>query len=426
MYPGREFIGSEDFMSLFEPDAPWETAANHVQVFKLYGEWVGAHATDAQLRQAVDGIIGRGMALAVEAGPLDPPAECGQGVEGFAGKEEGLRIAARIAAAGGTLQLIAMDEPYFFAHVYDGPNACHWPVEKIAAEVGDFVRVMRAAVPGVIIGDTEPLSGAADAAAYKSWLDTFRRVNGFDLAFLHMDVDWSRVAWAQEVQSIAQYGSQIGVPVGMIYIGNGFDPTDEAWLSAAGERVKKLEVTTGVSPDHVLFQSWNDKPDFTLPESQPFTWTHFINTYFADKSALGFRREGAGANVALEKPVQVSAQLPDNPAAGAVDGDLGTLWNSGGEPLQWIVIDLGAPQSIQAVRLTVSQYPEGETVHRVLIRGAGGDFQLLHTFSGDTRDGDALEYKPPQPAAGIQFVRVETTGSPSWVSWREIEVIAAE
>jgi hypothetical protein len=77
----------------------------------------------------------------------------------------------------------------------------------------------------------------------------------------------------------SQYGSQIGVPVGMIYIGNGFDPTDEAWLSAAGERVKKLELSTGVSPDHVLFQSWNDKPDFTLPELQPFTWTHFINTY---------------------------------------------------------------------------------------------------------------------------------------------------
>jgi hypothetical protein len=116
--------------------------------------------------------------------------------------------------------------------------------------------------------------------------------------------------------------------------------------------------------------------------------------------------------------MQVSSQLPDNPA-GRGGWRLGTLWNSGGEPLQWIIIDLGTPQSVQAVRLTVSQYPEGETVHRVLIRGASGDFQLLHTFSGDTRDGDALEYRPPQPAAGIQFVRVETPIRR--VSWREIE-----
>jgi len=29
------FIGSLDFMDLFTPDAPWQEAAKHVQVFKL-------------------------------------------------------------------------------------------------------------------------------------------------------------------------------------------------------------------------------------------------------------------------------------------------------------------------------------------------------------------------------------------------------
>jgi hypothetical protein len=212
----------------------------------------------------------------------------------------------------------------------------------------------------------------------------------------------------------------------MIYIGNGFDATDEAWLSAAGERVKKYELGVGGVPDHVLFQSWNDKPDRVLPESQPFTWTHFINTYFADKSALGYAREGAGGNLALGKPVRASGELPDNAAVGAIDGDLGTLWNSGGGPVQWIEIDLGGSHPIRTVRLTVSQYPEGETTHRLLMRGASGDFQLLHTFSGNTKDGDVLEFTAPQAIAGIQYVRVETTESASWVSWREIEVIAAE
>jgi hypothetical protein len=128
-HPGRPFIGSEDFMSLFEPDAPWQEAAGHIQVFKLYGEWVGAHATDAELRQAVTDIQRRGMALAVEAGPLDPPADCGQGVEGFAGKEEGRRIAARIQSAGGTLNDI--DEPYFL-RTCDGPNATgRWKMRPV-------------------------------------------------------------------------------------------------------------------------------------------------------------------------------------------------------------------------------------------------------------------------------------------------------
>ncbi|HSB90453.1 MAG TPA: hypothetical protein VLD63_10565, partial [Anaerolineales bacterium] len=118
-------------MDLFDAGAPWEDAASHVQVFKLYGEWVAYHASDAELRMAVDGIRARGMALAVEAGPLDPPANCGQGVEGFAGTEEGRRIARRILQAGGRLDLIALDEPLFFASIYNGPNACHWDADRV-------------------------------------------------------------------------------------------------------------------------------------------------------------------------------------------------------------------------------------------------------------------------------------------------------
>jgi hypothetical protein len=425
-YPGREFIGSQDFMSLFEPDAPWEMAASHIQVFKLYGEWVGGPTRDSDLGKAVQDIQRRGMALAVEAGPLDPPADCGQGVEGFAGKAEGLRIARRIAAVGGTLDVIALDEPYFFAHAYDGPNACHWPVDKVAAEVGAYIQAVRSVVPGVIVGDTEPLAGTTDAAAYADWLDTFKRVNGYDLAFLHMDVDWGRSTWPQEVKAIADHGSHIGVPVGIIYFGNGFEATDEAWLAAAGERVKKYELEAGGVPDHVLFQSWNDKPDFVLPESKPFTWTNFIDAYFTDKAALGYKREGAGADVALGKSVTVSGAIPRSPGTQAVDADLGTLWNSGGGPVQWIEIDLGGPKSIQSFRLTVAQDPAGGTTHRVLTRGVSGDFQLVQTFSGNTKDGDVLTYAPPQPLPDIQFIRIETTESPSWVAWREIEVIAAE
>jgi hypothetical protein len=425
-HPGREFIGSEDFMSLFEPEAPWHTAASRVQVFKLYGEWVAYHATHDELRQAVTDIRRRGMALAVEAGPLDAPGDCGQAIEGFAGKEEGLRIASRIAAAGGTLNLIAMDEPYFYGHVYDGENACRWPVEKVAAEVDVFIKAMQEAIPGVIIGDTEPLTGAADAAAYMAWIKSFRELNGYDLAFLHMDVDWTRSTWPQEVKSIAEYGTAVGVPVGMMYFGNHVDKSDEGWISAAGERVKKYEVGTGANPEHVLFQSWNDKPDFVLPESRPFTWTHFINAYFTDKSALGFRRDGAGANLALEKPVRVSRQFGDQAGAMAVDGDLGTTWSAGDFSLQWIEVDLGEPHRIAQINLTVSQYPVGPTVHRLLARGPSGDFQLLHTFSDDTADGEVLTFTPVEVLQGIQYIRVETAQSPSWVSWREVQVVAAE
>ena len=109
-------------------------------MFKLYGEWVAYHATATQLRAAVEGIASRGMALAVEMGPLDPPPGCGQGVESFAGIDEGRLISRRIREAGGTLQVIALDEPWYFAHVYGGPAACNWPVAQVAAAVARLRR----------------------------------------------------------------------------------------------------------------------------------------------------------------------------------------------------------------------------------------------------------------------------------------------
>jgi len=34
-----------------------------------------------------------------------------------------------------------------------------------------------------------------------------------------------------------------------------------------------------------------------------------------------------------------------------------------------------------------------------------------------------LEYTPPTPWRGIQFMKVETVESPSSASWREIEIV---
>ncbi|HAV78594.1 MAG TPA: hypothetical protein DCX53_14695, partial [Anaerolineae bacterium] len=358
---GRPFIGSEDYMDLFTETAEWDHAVEYIQVFKLYGEWVAYQATDEELRIVLENIEQRGLAVAVEVGPLNPSPECGQNIEGFAGIEEGIHIANRIKNAGGTIHLIGMDEPYFYGHFYSGTNACRWSAEKIASEIDTYINEVRKIFPEVIIGDTEPLTGPADASAYRDWMDLFREVNGYDLAFIHMDIDWSRPGWSDEVKLIEEHGRKTGIPVGIIYTGNSFDKSDEDWLSAAGERVKKHEVANGGSPEHVLFQSWNDKPDFLLPDSEPFTFTGFINLYFTDKEKLGFLREGVGANLALNKPVRVSNLTGDLLGLLAVDGDLGTLWSSGGDAPQWIEIDLGAEYNINEIRMTPSQFPEGRT-----------------------------------------------------------------
>ncbi len=419
--PGGPYDGSDDYMDLFQPDAPWDRTASYLQVYKLYGGWAARDSTTSQLSQAITAIRQRGLALAVELGPLNPGSdECGLYIEGFAG-EEGVATVKRIQATGGNLNLIAFDEPYFYGHIYDGEKACRWPAEKIAQDVNTFITHVRAIYPDLIIGDIEPLTGAGNADAYKAWLDTFRAVNGYDLAFLHLDIDWSNTRWPEEVKKLGDYGNQINVPTGVIFTGNYQDQTDEAWLSIAGERIKRYEATGG-QLDHIIFQSWNDKPDRALPESDPYTFTGFIKTYFENKSALGFQA-GASDNLALGKSVQVSHQITGNEGQWVVDGDPGTIWNSGDGPPQWIEIDLGAPYELREIRLVVSQYPAGYTQHRVLAKAAGGEFTLLHTFEGETKDSDILVFTAADPLQGMQVIRIETTASPSWISWREIEVL---
>jgi hypothetical protein len=129
-------------------------------------------------------------------------------------------------------------------------------------------------------------------------------------------------------------------------------------------------------------------------------------------------------NVALHKPVRVSNVFPANAAAMAVDGSLESFWSAGAGPLQWIEVDLGVPTPVSELRLHASQSPAGPTVHRVIGRSdvSAGE-ELLHEFGGTTADRQMLESSSFGERV-VRFVRVETTVSPSWVGWREIEVLS--
>ncbi len=128
-------------------------------------------------------------------------------------------------------------------------------------------------------------------------------------------------------------------------------------------------------------------------------------------------------NLALNAAVTASASLPDSPAANAVDGSTESIWSSGTDAEQWIQIDLGQPNSIDEIRLTISQYPAGYTVHQVWVGASEADLHMVHEFAGNTVDPQTLIFRPPASIAGIRYIRVVTKQSPSWVAWREIEVI---
>ncbi len=511
-YPGREFIGSPDFMQLFSTKARWKTAAKRVRVFKLYGEWVHGVATDAQLRRVVSDLRRRKIALALETGPLDPTPECGEGIEGFATVRSGLEMARRIKAAGGTLRYIALDEPYFYGSRYQGPRACRWDADRVARGVAAFVRAVRGVFPKVAVGDTEPVTSPNDASAYVQWLDTYRAVSGQNLAFLHLDMSYSLAGWEGTAKTLENAARQRGVPLGLIVFGEPGDPSDGAWLARARQRIERYEIDAGGTPDHVLFQSWQDRPDRTLPDTSAATFTGLVRAYARPRPRLTLALEGAGAaiaaggrllapsgkpvagaridvtaqlpvsggdplvissagvttngrgafavrltgvpgtgfeitaryagssalwparasvregaslsNLALGRPASAGGSLPETPPALAIDGDSGTTWISGAGPPMWIEVDLGAPGRVVEVRLHVAQTPSGPTTHRVRALTPSG-WVTIADLAGSTADGQVLVARPPSPVEGARAVRIETSQSPSWVAWREIEVIGS-
>jgi hypothetical protein len=418
-HPGRPYIGSEDFMDLFEAGAPWGGAAEHIGVFKLYGEWVDS-TNGADLTAAVAGIHERGMVLAVEAGPLDPSADCGHGVESFAGSDSGRRLAARIRDAGGMLQVIALDEPWFYGHVYDGPQACHRTVEEVAAGVAAFVAAVRSEFPWVIVGDIEATPNPVTSAGLAEWMDAWQAAMGEPMAFLHLDLDWSQPDWSALALEVQAAGDARGVPTGIIYTGGGA-PSDQLWIGLAGQRVLDHEDRDGGSPDHAVFQSWNDHPDFVLPETDVLAFTGLVDRYFDDRSSLGLGV--TGSNLAFRKATTASAALAEAPAGQAVDGDPDTLWNAGAGPPAWIEIDMGEAHALSLIRLYVAQSPPGPTEHRIYGRtDVGSELRLLGVLAGSTSDYQVLELGAVSDWPAVRFVRIETAASPSWVAWREIEI----
>lgn len=178
----------------------------------------------------------------------------------------------------------------------------------------------------------------------------------------------------------------------------------DGWMHWHWQGTNDQEVWTGTDGDNVINRALSpaERPDACQTASLPYLET----------------------NLALGRPVTVSAAAPGKSGALAVDGVASTGWESGAAPPGSIEVQLNGARTVREVRLTVNQYPPGPTVHRLLFRIAGG-WQVVHTFSGQTQIGQVLTWTPSQPITGVTAVRVETVASPSFVAWYEIEVLGS-
>jgi hypothetical protein len=305
--------GVLDFFALFDAGAPWDAAAAHIQVFKMYEQIMAF--PDASLRTMFADLRRRHIALALEFGPL-LVTTCGGG-EGFRG-DRGLQTAQRIHDLGGVLQYIAFDEPYFFGAIADGTNACHYTADEVAANAKQSVDTLRTEFPDLVVGDIEVIPADATVVSggtpdtswldgYQRWVDAWQRVTGEPLAFFDFDVAIDG-DWRGSVEAMRRALKIRSVPFGLIYVGEG--NSDAEWVASAAQFASDYENKGGTVPDRRIFQSWIRFPTHALPETDPSTFTYAINRYFRPRTQVVMQSSGGTLRG------QLSTVQPSNPVAG--------------------------------------------------------------------------------------------------------------
>jgi len=129
-------------------------------------------------------------------------------------------------------------------------------------------------------------------------------------------------------------------------------------------------------------------------------------------------------NLALNKYATASSTYLNYVPNNVTDGNPNTYWLASGYSKQWISIDLGSTKTIGEVHLMIGQSPNGQTTHKVYGSNTGieGGWQELKVFQGNTVDAQRLQFSLSSSANNFRYIRVETTESPSWVAWKEIEI----
>jgi hypothetical protein len=121
-------------MELFHSDSQWKTVAANIRVFKI-GPGFAQQGKDDDLRLIFSELKRHNIKLALEMAMATRSEHCQESTEAYGapGLVEGLLR--RVNRLGGDLAYIAMDEPLYYGHQYEGGGACKLSVRQVAADV---------------------------------------------------------------------------------------------------------------------------------------------------------------------------------------------------------------------------------------------------------------------------------------------------
>jgi hypothetical protein len=156
-----------------------------------------------------------------------------------------------------------------------------------------------AAWPTVKIVEGEPLTALVQQPTWRQDETTFHillaQQIGRPVQRLQADVQWQVTGWKDAMVKFNNYAHQQNLGFAVIYDGSALARTDADWVSSAVSNFEAVEGELGITPDMVLFTSWDLYPSHNMPETSPSAQTWLINRYVRPRSLLQAQFVGGGA-----------------------------------------------------------------------------------------------------------------------------------
>jgi len=282
--PGHKIEYTEhDFPAMLQPNAPWQTALSRIAVLKLPGNIAWSYP---DLSALVSFINTHHLKVAFEDGMLFTGGTCGKGIEGMSqdpsDNHESVGIAQKWKAAGGSLDYVVMDAPFFYGHYY--AQDCRYPIPEVARRVGATLAGMRASFPNIHVIDAEGPGKVPNdqwLPDMATWFNVFRQTTDQPIEGVSLDLHWSDLRPGQTLPDTARrataYFHQLGVRSGLIINADSTpDMSDAQWMEENRRHIRDAAAAK-LGLDFVVINSWQGHPQRNLPETDPTAYTSLIN-----------------------------------------------------------------------------------------------------------------------------------------------------
>jgi len=280
-------MGSVDFPQLFSEPELWVSAREQVDVFKFYGNNVWGFPYDIGGDNVLDTFVEVdafqklhewGTAVALELGVVKFFACEPQSWVDYAD----LTID-NIESNGGRVSFVAMDEPLLGGQLIENGETCGYTMEQTAQVVAEYVQLIQAAHPDVMIGTIETIPPQTPDEV-RDWIIALETA-GVTPAFLHLDIE---VAYGIEdpgflaaIGALAEFAEERGIPVGLILTADWqVADSDQSYHRSVLQFAEAVKAGLG-RPSHLVFQSWigpapsglHEMP-INLPDTSPDVYSH--------------------------------------------------------------------------------------------------------------------------------------------------------